>query len=241
MAFSDLTPIASYLDAHADGKAGVFDAGQLHPIVTISRQCGARGSLIAEKAVPLLTARDGGRPWIVMDGALAGKVVEEHRLPERIARFLTEEESSRIEGAVEELLGLHPSRWTLVEKMVQTILSLAQIGRVIFVGRAAHVVTANFPHSFHIRIVAPREMRVRRMMELLNLTEAEAALYVAKVDKQRKVLVRRHFSRDIDDPEEYHFLINTGRVSFDDAARLIAELVLPSSSGLPAPPGAPAC
>jgi hypothetical protein len=35
--------------------------------------------------------------------------------------------------------------------------------------------------------------------------------------------VKRHFKKDIADPLNYHLVINTGPVSFTEAARLIAE------------------
>jgi len=38
--------------------------------------------------------------------------------------------------------------------------------------------------------------------------------------------LKRHFDKDINDPLLYHLVINTDWVALEDAARLIADLVL---------------
>ena len=55
-----------------------------------------------------------------------------------------------VEAIVEEVLGLHPSGWTLVQHATQTILRLAGLGRAILVGRGANIITARLPNVFHV-------------------------------------------------------------------------------------------
>ena len=47
-----------------------------------------------------------------------------------------------VESIVEEVLGLHPSGWTLVQHTTKTILRLASLGHTILVGRGGNVITA---------------------------------------------------------------------------------------------------
>jgi hypothetical protein len=48
-----------------------------------------------------------------------------------------------VEAIVEEVLGLHPSGWTLVQHTTKTILRLAGLGHTILVGRGA----TSSPHA----------------------------------------------------------------------------------------------
>ena len=70
------------------------------------------------------------------------KVLQEHNLPERVAKFMPEDRTSEIADTMEELFGLHPPSWLLVRKVTETILHLAELGNVILIGRGAAVVTA---------------------------------------------------------------------------------------------------
>jgi cytidylate kinase len=124
---------------------------------------------------------------------------------------------------VEELMGLHPSDWTLVHHVTDTMLRLAQMGNVILVGRGANIITAHRKNAFHVRLVAPRDLRIERAAELNNLGAKEAAAFVRKSDRARRRYVKLHFRVAIDEPLLYDATLNTGRFSFETAARLIAE------------------
>jgi hypothetical protein len=107
---------------------------ELHPLaITISREVGAGGKTIADLLGQRLTAAEktpAASPWIVFDSSLAKQVLEDHNLPPDLERFMTEDARLLpVEAIVEEVLGLHPSGWTLVQHTTQTILRLAGLGR----------------------------------------------------------------------------------------------------------------
>src|SRR5947207_14953602 len=133
--------------------------------ITISRQSGSGGHSVAEKLVAILRARDPdpGCAWTVFDRELVKKVLEDHHLPERLARFMPEDKISEIVDTMDELFGLHPPSWTLVHKMADTILRLAELGKVILIGRGANVITSKFDYVFHVRLVGSLPRRVTYM------------------------------------------------------------------------------
>ena len=45
-------------------------------------------------------------------------------------------------------------------------------------------------------------------------------------DERRRRYVRTYFATDIDDPTNYDLIINTGRSGFEQAARIIVNLVI---------------
>jgi cytidylate kinase len=198
--------------------------------ITISREVGAGGRTIAELLGQRLTAAEkspAASPWAVFDANLARHVLQDHKLPPNLEQFMTEDARLvPVEAIVEEVLGLHPSAWTLVQHTTQTILRLAGLGRTILVGRGANVITASLPNVFHVRLVAPFANRIRHTAKYYHLSEAEAAKFVREHDQARRRYVRRHFNCEIDDPTLYDVTLNTGRLDFARAAEVIAQLAL---------------
>jgi cytidylate kinase len=197
--------------------------------ITISREASAGGRTIAELLAHRLSAAEKtlpASPWAVFDANLAKQVLEDHKLPPDLARFMTEDARLPVEAIVEEVLRLHPSRWTLVEHTTQTILRLASLGHVILVGRGASVITARLANMFHVRLVAPLATRIRHTAEYYQLNEAEASKLVRERDQARRRYVRRYFNAEIDNPIHYDLTLNTGRFGLARAAEVIAELAL---------------
>ncbi len=198
------------------------------PAVTISRQTGSGSSVVAEKLADYLQAQAPGPhcAWTVFDRNLVEQVLEEHNLPRKLAQFMPEEHLSFIQDAMEELVGLHPSTWTLVHQTAETILHLAQVGHVILVGRGASRITAKTPNAFHVRLVGSLERRVAHVAKLYRYDLEKALQFVRKTDRGRRRYLRENFSFDADDPLSYHLVINTDRIAYEEAARIIGEAAL---------------
>ncbi|SDU00296.1 Cytidylate kinase-like family protein [Verrucomicrobium sp. GAS474] len=229
-----LSPLAAYLNTEGPRHHSLHPAALDHPgpVITLSREEGAGGEAIARLAGTILSERGPHpRPWLVFDDELAARIVRDHHLPDRIRAFLTDEQTSAIDDIVEELVGLHPDRFLLVQKMIETILGLAKIGRAIFVGRASHIVLMGMPEARHIRIVGTLEERAKRLADpsalpgLSPLSLAEARARAKKIDRARMRFIGHYFHRDIDDPHGYDMTLNTDRLSLEEAARMVAALV----------------
>jgi len=195
------------------------------PAITLSREAGAGAVTIARLIVEQFQKESGSEPWAVFDRNLVEKVLEDHEMPSRIKRFLSEDIQSGIASAVEEFFGLHPSAWTLVQQTTETILRLAKVGNAIIVGRGGSIIAANLPHVVHVRLIAPVEHRINHCMEFYRFTRAEAEKFVQEKDAARARYVRKYFHADIEDALHYHVTINTGKVSFPTAAQTIVDCV----------------
>ena len=195
------------------------------PAVTISDQTGSGTYEIASRLAALLQAGEpkGAPPWTVFDRQLVEKILEENHLPERLVKFVPEERRSFIEDVIDDLLGLHPPLWTMVPKVVQSILYLADSGQVILVGRGAGFVTGRMPNVFHVRLIASLPKRIERVQRLENLSPKEAAKFIARRDHGRGRYVRAYVHSRLDDDLTYHMVLNTDLVPPPEAAELIAE------------------
>jgi cytidylate kinase len=195
--------------------------------VTISRQAGCGALAVAERLAEHLRAhaREEEPHWTVFDRNLVEKVLEDHHLPQRLAKFMRENWRSEIEDTLDELFGLHPPSWLMVRQTAETILRLVKLGNVIIIGRASNVITAKLGGVFHVRLVASVESRVRHIQESDHLDQKGAAEFVRSEDRGRGRYLKKYYHKDINDPLLYHLVINTDAVPYDEAAWMIAEVV----------------
>jgi cytidylate kinase len=124
------------------------------------------------------------------------------------------------------LLGGQPGIWDLIHKTTRTILQLGQTGNVIIIGRGGNIITARLKNSFHVRLVASMEDRIKHVQEYYQLDRTKSIEFIKKDDAARKNYLMTYFNKNIDDPLLYHLTINTTILPYEDAAQLIGMQVL---------------
>ena len=195
--------------------------------ITISRQSGCGAHVIAEKLANYLQSRTPpeASPWTVFDRNLVERVLADHHLPPRLSRFMPEDRVLEFNDFRDELFGLHPPSWTLVQQFSETILQLVEHGNVIIVGRGANIIAADVPHVLHVRLVSSLARRIERKQHLQGLDRKEALAAIRREDHGRERYIRKHFNRNIDDPLLYHLVLNADHITPDVAARFIGDLM----------------
>ena len=74
-------------------------------------------------------------------------------------------------------------------------------------------------HVICVRICAPMNVRVERMMERLNSDDEGFITNEIKLSEEaHAAITRRHFGVNWQDPEQYDLVLNTERVSIDECA-----------------------
>lgn len=210
--------------SHINSQLVSKDKGppETRPSITVSRMCGAGGRTVASKLLDLLQpGAPPGRNWTIFDKNLIEKVLEDHLQSTRLAEFVPEIGKSMLVEMLDKLRGDQPSAAKVVEQTVETIWKLADSGYVIIVGRAGNVITARMKNVFHVRLVGSLERRIARVEEVYEMDRRAAAAYVKAQDAAKKFYLKEYFGRDIDDAQLYHLIVNTDRIAYDDAARLI--------------------
>ena len=197
------------------------------PFVTISRQAGAGAETVAQLLAAKLNAKAAKdeQPWTVFDKNLIGKVLEDQNLPQEIAKHVHEDKDTTVQALVGELLGIHPSMWTIFHHTSDTILKLARIGRAIIVGRGGNIITAKLKGGVHIRLVAPESVRLAHLKSHLEMDDKAAGKYLHDEDAGRRRYVKTNFDRDIDDPLLYDAVLNTATLGFGRTTEIIAAMV----------------
>jgi Cytidylate kinase len=196
--------------------------------VTISRQAGSGAHAVAEILAGCLKARriPNDKPWTVFDRNLVETVLDDYQLPSRLAKFMPEDRISEIDDAIEELCGLHPASFSLVDKTATTILRLTELGNVILLGRGANIITSRLDNVFNVRLVGSVERRANYLEKIRQIDHKTALKLIAREDLGRIRYLKKYYHADIDDPLLYHLIINTDLIGYQQAATLIVEAML---------------
>jgi hypothetical protein len=107
-------------------------------------------------------------------------------------------------------------------RLLQTVLlDLSRAGRVLLMGRGAEALLRDPPTSLHVRLVAPLERRVMRVMELLHADRALALEAIERADSIHSGYLKYAMNVDWTDPSLYDLTINTARFPTDQAVELV--------------------
>jgi cytidylate kinase len=107
-------------------------------------------------------------------------------------------------------------------KATQAILKkLASRPGVILLGRGTQVIFKDRPDALHIRLVAPLNIRIKRIQELRKLSTKEAARHVTELDRSRAAYLRDFYGVDVNDAVYYHLTINSGLIDYAQSLHII--------------------
>ncbi len=99
-----------------------------------------------------------------------------------------------------------------LEALEQIMGQLAGRGNVILVGRGGNCILREDRRAFHVRLIAPMPVRLRRVMEFRWVREGVAKKLIAESDAQRRSFYEGYFGVDWASPLEYHVTVNSGRL-----------------------------
>lgn len=182
--------------------------------VAVSRETGADGSEIAR----LVGQRLG---WKVLDRDVLDLMADRYGLSKPM---LAQVDETRINWAYD-ILGTWMDPHVIahdkyVSYLGRVVLEAARQENVVLVGRGAQFFLPR-EKGLAVRIVAPKQYRIRRTVEQQGLTAMEAERSIDEKDRGRREFVQRFFHHDIDDPYLYDLVINTERLGPARAAEQI--------------------
>jgi cytidylate kinase len=188
---------------------------EIHPCLTISREAGAGGALLARRLGEILR-KD------VLDREILDDMARRYNVPRDMLDFVDEKTSNW----TLEIFGKWLDRRVVTQSeyivhLGQIVLLAARSASAIFVGRGAQFVLPT-EKTLKVYLVGPLSLRIAHVCETRSLSQAEAKRYVHETDKGRRVLVKRYFNREIGDPHLYDLIINRAYIDLNATAELIA-------------------
>jgi cytidylate kinase len=188
-------------------------------VITISRQLGSLGTTLGRQVAARLGYHLVHRELINQAAQLAGA-------PDMAL------------AAIDELglLGIEPDRKqqrAYLDGVSTVIENLAATGNVIIVGRAGQAILQDHPDALHLRVVAPMERRVQRIVKAHGISLQAAKAQIEDSDLFRAHYLQRYYNIRWDDPSLYHLVINTGHSSLETSAEVVCTAVRKAPNHIP--------
>lgn len=111
-------------------------------------------------------------------------------------------------------------------RLFQSVIeSVWERDNAVIIGRKANVILADKPNTLRARVIAPLDKRLKRIMQIEQLSRDDALRLINETDEHRERYAKQYYDVDWDDPELYDIVINTAKLTEEAAAYLITETV----------------
>ncbi len=182
-------------------------------VITISREYGSGGGMIAER----LANRLG---WRLVDKSLVTEVAKRAQIdPETADRFLESIDpwfhrlvKGLWRGGYEGVATTVDSDVIDSEAMTriggEVLREAASIGQCVIVGRGSQCILHHHKSTFHVSIFGPRHEKIQRLRERLA-PGADAVRVMEEMDRRRATYIDRFYGEDWKDRRLYHVVISS--------------------------------
>jgi cytidylate kinase len=182
-------------------------------VITVSREYGAGGYEVARRLSEALG-------WELLDRELLHRAAVVEHLSDAELEQLDEKAIS-----LADRFRLHPPHEKYIHGLREAAQQAASKGNVVLVGRGAGLLIPDTPNVLHLRLVASREWRARRMAEREGWSAEQAQARCTAEDRVRDRFMRYFFGDVPFQPARYALVANTERVPLDDVVGIVVELV----------------
>lgn len=179
-------------------------------LITFSILLGAGGNAVCEAVAAAL-----GYP--IYDDLALTRVAQKIGFHDEDLGLLEQDKPSFFER-------IRPSHRLLVIEFLESLVyEAASSGNAILTGHGAQVMLNKFECALHVQVRAPFSTRVERVARKMEIDPAEAEKLVLKHDRQHSGFLNYFFHCEQDSPDLYDIVINTGKMSYETATRLVVE------------------
>ncbi len=194
------------------------------PVITISRECGCSGSLVAEKLTEKINKKisDPAKNWKWISKEILNLASAELEIePEQIRNLLSGEEKNFLDEIASSFANKYYIYDAKIKKVIEhVIMGFAVRGRVIIVGRGSEAISHAIPHSIHIKLFAPLNWRIGVISDRYGISTDEAKKRITKVDTNRSKLRNLYIDKN-DVPTVYDVEFNSARFSNEEIVNAI--------------------
>lgn len=201
-------------------------------VITISRQFGAGGITLGKMIAEELE-------YTFADEDIVKRIAKEANVSPHWVETVEKEAGGKLSRIITKMVSkplveriLKDERGYIDEEiyldyLVLIIAQIADEGDVVILGRGSQYILNDHPDACHILLINDFENRAKFMMENYDLSQAKAAQVISREDKRRMSLYRKLGKTDYDSSGLYHLVLNMGRVSLEQALKLVCDLVTP--------------
>lgn len=187
----------------------------LIPVITVCMEPGSGGSIVAQGIAKRLDLDFFHRE-------ILEAISKSAEINPPVLDTLEKERLSGIRDFVSSLVSdkyLHPDVY--LEHLKKVVSAIGKRGHAVIVGRGANFILPP-EKRFSVRVVAPLEIRVQNIARAYGISEEVAEQRVLKRESRRSDFIRKSFKADIADPINYDFIVNTEKLSIEDAVEAVS-------------------
>jgi cytidylate kinase len=192
-----------------------FDVPQTPPpVVTLSREPGSGGQLVAKKIAETLD-------MTLFEQEVLHQMAQNAEMSSRLVESLDEKGLNVMEEYIAALVHqrhLWPDQY--LRHLLKVIGTIGKHGHAVVIGRGANFVLPP-ERALRVRVVAPFSTRAANVAQQFGVSRHDAERRITHTDSNRKSFVRKYFNADIAAPLNYDVIINTAVVSLDEAAAMV--------------------
>lgn len=190
-----------------------------YPIITITRQYGSWGRVVARELGKAM-----GIPFY--DDEIIELAAQESNFDPKLFRDAENTNASNSFLYAITRLGAGSAFNAPVSDQLFTATSaairrIADTHPAIVVGRCADYILRDYTRTVDIFVQADTEVRVRRIMDLLTLTESRAEAYVKKMDKSQASYYNFYCDMKWDRLDHYDLVINTTGMEVEQVVKVL--------------------
>lgn len=215
-------------------------------VITISREIGSGGTYIALKLAEALSCTPYDKEILNEISEKMGKNIDQledfdQETYSRIGIFFKEALASIAHGGmVFHPFGIGPLDWEsmdmfstfpnevfndndYLEVLTQIMKKIATQSPSVILGRGGSQILKDNENATHIRIVASRPDRIKRIMTENDINEAKATELINQRDESASKFIYDFFDQNIELPHHYHMVLNTSLMPIDQCIELILQ------------------
>ena len=110
---------------------------------------------------------------------------------------------------------------TFIEAMTKVANDLHAQGNAVIIGRGANQILADAPHTLHVGLLAPMEVRVKTLIDREHFEKEEAEIHVEELERAREDFIMKFWKVHPNEAKHYHMMLNMGKMNPQTAAEVI--------------------
>lgn len=216
--WNSITEILHYVPGQKPtGVAAPVEPGSVkHPPICISRELGSGARLVCRYLCQYLG-------YEIFGSAIIDEIAKDMRVQRQLVDSLDEHGRSELELLIETYLrGREIESQEYLRSLMRVVKTLGRGGGVVLLGRGSNFILKD-KSALNVLVIAPLELRVKRLMDYRHLNEKDAHEQVLAYDHQREYFVRRFFGENIHNPANFDLVINTGRIQPEKAGAVVLQ------------------
>jgi len=222
--------LLKYLDARFIGELLEPPPQHKGMVVTMSRDTGCDGMPILEEVQKNLNNDLKGinkkHPWSIVSKEIFEKSAKRLNVDVELFEKI---ENQKDRSFVEEMLNSfsnesYPSDWKIKKTYREIIESVAKEGAVFILGRAGVAIVEHNKRNLHIKVTAPFEWRVKKLMKEYGSTEASAKKHILRSDEKRDDLKKYYMGRKVHF-SDYDVVFNEATLTKKQIAQAIQNII----------------